>query len=304
MIENLGLLINRAEELGCKTLLSPKLRDYTTFRIGGNAAALFELDSEEKCRELIPFANKNFIPFIIIGKGSNILACDEGINSVVFHINGEDIKITEKNKISCFSGTALVKLCGFAQQNGFSGLEFAYGIPGSVGGAVYMNAGAYGGEMKDIISSVKVMGKDGNIRKYSSDELSMSYRKSRFSESGEIILSAEFALKNDDPEIIKTHMQEFMKKRRDKQPLEYPSAGSTFKRPDGAFAAQLIEECGLKGLQVGGAQVSEKHSGFVVNRGNATFKDVMELVGIIQKTVEEKTGYSLECEPIIISNTY
>lgn len=302
MTDKLKMLVNEAEKSGCKVVVEPFLRDHTTFRIGGEAAALFELDSVQKCQRLIPFAAKNNIPFFILGKGSNILADDNGTSAVIFKLNGSEPELTGENTVRCFAGVPLVKLCGFALENELGGLEFAYGIPGSVGGAVYMNAGAYGGEIKDVISSVTALDKDGNTREYSADELELSYRHSRFTHSGEVILSAEFKLSKADKDSIKARMNELMEKRRSKQPLEFPSAGSTFKRPQGAFAAQLIEECGLKGFTVGDAQVSEKHSGFVINRGGASFDDVMAVIAKVKQTVEEKTGYKLECEPIIISD--
>lgn len=301
MRDNLKQLLEEAEKTGCKTILKPVLRDYTTFRIGGEVAALFELDSVQKCLRLIPFAKKNNIPYHIIGRGSNILADDRGINAVIFRLNGGAPELSGENTIQCFAGVPLVKLCGFALENSLSGLEFAYGIPGSTGGAIFMNAGAYGSEIKDVITSVTALDKCGNLHSYSADELEMSYRHSRFADSGEVVLSAEFTLKKDDKETIKARMNELMEKRRSKQPLEFPSAGSTFKRPEGAYAAQLIEECGLKGYSVGGAEVSKKHSGFVINKSDASFDEVMELIGIIKKKVKEKTGHSLECEPIIIS---
>lgn len=301
MNDNLKLLIDEAEKAGCKVELKPLLKDYTTFRIGGEAAALFELDSVQKCQRLIPFAAKNNIPYFILGRGSNVLADDRKTDLAIFRINGSAPEMIGEDTIHCFAGVPLVKLCGFALDNGLGGLEFAYGIPGSVGGAVYMNAGAYGGEMKDVLASVSALDTNGNIHEYSADELEMSYRHSRFTDSGEVILSAEFRLKKADKNSIKARMSELMEKRRSKQPLEFPSAGSTFKRPEGAYAAQLIEECGLKGFTVGNAQVSEKHSGFVINRGGASFDDVMAVIAAVKKTVAEKTGYKLECEPIIIS---
>lgn len=302
MNDNLKLLIDEAEKTGCKVELKPMLKDYTTFRIGGEAAALFELDSVQKCQRLIPFAAKNDIPYFVLGKGSNILADDKPTDLVIFRLSGSAPEKKDENTIRCFAGVPLVKLCGFALENELGGLEFAYGIPGSVGGAVFMNAGAYGGEMKDVLSSVTALDMDGNIREYSAEELEMSYRRSRFTDSGEVILSAEFKLQNGDKDSIKARMNELMEKRRSKQPLEFPSAGSTFKRPQGAFAAQLIEECGLKGFTVGNAQVSEKHSGFVINKGGASFDDVMAVIAKVKETVAEKTGYRLECEPIIISD--
>ena len=289
MNDNLKLLIDEAEKAGCKVELKPLLKDYTTFRIGGEAAALFELDSVQKCQRLIPFAAKNNISYFVLGRGSNILADDRKTDLAIFRINGSAPEMIGEDTIHCFAGVPLVKL------------EFANGIPGSVGGAVYMNAGAYGGEMKDVLASVTALDKDGNIREYSADELEMSYRHSRFTDSGEVILSAVSKLQKADKDSIKARMSELMEKRRSKQPLEFPSAGSTFKRPEGAYAAQLIEECGLKGFTVGNAQVSEKHSGFVINRGGASFDDVMAVIAAVKQTVAEKTGYKLECEPIIIS---
>ena len=248
MTDKLKMLVDEAEKNGCQVVFEPFLRDYTTFRIGGKAAALFELDSVQKCERLIPFAEKNEIHYFILGKGSNILADDKGTSAVIFRISGGEPELIGEDTIRCFSGVSLAKLCNFALENGLSGLEFAYGIPGSIGGAVYMNAGAYGGEMKDVLTSVKAVDKDGNVHEYSADELELSYRHSRFTHSKEVVLSADFKLTKADKEGIKARMSELMEKRRSKQPLEFPSAGSTFKRPQGAFAAQLIEECGLKGL--------------------------------------------------------
>lgn len=301
MNDNLKLLIDEAEKTGCKVELKPLLKDYTTFRIGGEAAALFELDSVQKCQRLIPFAAKNNVPYFVLGRGSNVLADDRKTDLAIFRLCGSAPEMIGEDTIRCFAGVPLVKLCSFALENELGGLEFAYGIPGSVGGAVYMNAGAYGGEMKDVLASVTALDTNGNIREYSADKLEMSYRHSRFTDSGEVILSAEFKLQKADKNSIKARMSELMEKRRSKQPLEFPSAGSTFKRPEGAYAAQLIEECGLKGFTVGNAQVSEKHSGFVINRGGASFDDVMAVIAEVKRIVAEKTSYKLECEPIIIS---
>ncbi|MDE5992703.1 MAG: UDP-N-acetylmuramate dehydrogenase, partial [Oscillospiraceae bacterium] len=187
-------------------------------------------------------------------------------------------------------------------ENSLSDLEFAYGIPGTLGGAVFMNAGAYGGEMKDVIVSVRAMDRSGNIKEYDAEKLDFSYRHSRFSESGEIVLSADIRLTNGDKDKIKADMEAVLEKRRSKQPLEYPSAGSTFKRPEGSYASLLIEQCGLKGVHVGDAEVSTKHSGFIINKGNANFSQLMELIQIVKDTVKEKTGYVLECEPLIITD--
>ena len=206
------------------------------------------------------------------------------------------------NVLTCQSGASLSKICLYALENSLSGLEFAYGIPGTLGGAVFMNAGAYGGEMKDVITSVKAMDRQGNIKTYLPDELELSYRRSRFTNSGEIILSADIRLENGDKTEIKAKMDKLTEQRRSKQPLEFPSAGSTFKRPEGSYASLLIEQCGLKGVHVGDAEVSTKHSGFIINKGNADFSQLMELIDVVKNTVKEKTGYVLECEPLIISD--
>lgn len=300
--DNMTLLEQEAENAGCHVVHNGELKNYTTFRIGGAVPLIAELDSKEKCVKVISFADKHDIPYYVIGRGSNLIADDRGVNAAVFRICGEDIALKGETTVVCFAGTPLVKLCAFALEHGLSGLEFSYGIPGSVGGAVYMNAGAYGGEMKDVLSCAEAMDKNGNVKKYCGSELDMSYRRSRFTGSGEIVLSAEFTLVRDDKAAIKARMDELMEKRRSKQPLEYPSAGSTFKRPEGSYASLLIEQCGLKGFSVGDAEVSRKHSGFVINKGNASFDDLMKLIAEVKAVVKEKTGYVLECEPEIISD--
>lgn len=293
-----------AEALGCYTEKGAVLKDYTTFKIGGKCDLLVRLNGEESFARLIPLAEKLGVPYYIFGKGSNLIVDSDGISGAVF-VSGtdfSDISLIDDTLILCTAGTPLSRLCIFALDNGLSGLEFAYGIPGTLGGAVYMNAGAYGGEMKDVVASVRVMDRNGCIAEYPADKLDFSYRHSRFTESGEIILSAVIKLKKGDKAQIKAQMDELMEKRRSKQPLEYPSAGSTFKRPEGSYASLLIEQCGLKGVHVGDAEVSVKHSGFVINKGNADFKQLMELIDIVKKTVKGKTGYTLECEPLIITD--
>ena len=293
-----------AAALGCYTEKDAILKDYTTFKIGGKCDLLVKLNGEESFVKLIPLAEKLEVQYYIFGKGSNLIVDSNGITGIVF-VSGKDfseIKLIDETTIFCTAGTSLSTLCKFAYENELTGLEFAYGIPGSLGGAVFMNAGAYGGEMKDVIESVKVMDVTGVISEYTADTLDFSYRHSRFTESGEIILSAVIKLKKGDKEQIKAQMDDLMERRRSKQPLEYPSAGSTFKRPEGSYASLLIEQCGLKGVHVGDAEVSTKHSGFVINKGNADFSQLMELIGIVKNTVKEKTGYVLECEPLIISD--
>lgn len=293
-----------AEGLGCKIEKNAPLKDRTTFKIGGNCDLLVHMNGEESFLRLVPLAEKLCVPYYIFGKGSNLIVDSDGISGVVFLSgkNFSEIVSVDGDTLVCQAGASLVQICNKALEQGLTGLEFAYGIPGTLGGAVFMNAGAYGGEIKDVVASVKAMDRHGNVKAYSQSELDFSYRHSRFCQSGEIILSAEIKLQNGEKSEIKTKMEELMEKRRSKQPLEYPSAGSTFKRPEGNYAAALIEQCGLKGVHVGGAEVSEKHSGFVINKGNATFTDIMELIRIVKDTVREKTGYSLECEPLIITD--
>ena len=304
LTEKIEQITAEAGALGCYTEKGAVLRDYTTFKIGGKCDLLVKLNGEESAVRLIPLAEKLDVPYYIFGKGSNLIVDSDGVRGVVF-VSGtdfSDIKIIDDTTVLCTAGTPLSRLCIFALDNGLSGLEFAYGIPGSLGGAVFMNAGAYGGEMKDVVASVRVMDRCGKITEYPADELDFSYRHSRFTESGEIILSAVIRLQKGDKVQIKAQMDELMEKRRSKQPLEFPSAGSTFKRPEGSYASLLIEQCGLKGVHIGDAEVSEKHSGFVINKGNADFKQLMELIKTVQDTVKEKTGYTLECEPLIISD--
>lgn len=293
-----------AEILGCKIEKDAPLKDRTTFKIGGNCDLLVHMNGEESFLRLVPLAEKLGVPYYIFGKGSNLIVDSDGIAGVVF-LSGKDfseIVSVDGDTFVCQAGASLVQICNKALEQSLTGLEFAYGIPGTLGGAVFMNAGAYGGEIKDVVSSVKAMDRQGNVKAYSNAELDFSYRHSRFCQSGEIILSAEINLRKGEKSEIKAKMEELMEKRRSKQPLEYPSAGSTFKRPEGNYAAALIEQCGLKGVHVGGAEVSEKHSGFIVNKGNADFAELMELIGIVRDTVKEKTGYVLECEPLIITD--
>ena len=213
-----------------------------------------------------------------------------------------EISSLSETEIYCQSGALLSSFCVFARENSLSGAEFAYGIPGSVGGAVYMNAGAYGGEIKDIISYCDVIDENNEVKRLIPDELCLSYRHSLIMGTEKIIVGAAFSLKKGDKSEIKAAMDDFMNRRKTKQPLEYGSAGSTFKRPEGNYGSLLIDECGLKGYSVGGAQVSEKHAGFVINKDNATFSDVMSVIEDVRRIVKEKTGYVLECEPVIISD--
>ena len=277
------------------------MRNHTTFRIGGPADILITVRSADELSTVVKTCRELGVDWMILGKGSNLLVSDDGIAGAVIALDG-DFKSFEVsgNTVTCGAALSLSKLCTVAAENSLSGLEFAYGIPGSVGGAVFMNAGAYGGETKDAVTRVDYLTPEGDLGSYTAGELDFSYRHSVFKDNGYIILSAEYTLKPDDKEAILARMDDYMDRRRTKQPLEYPSAGSTFKRPEGAYAGALIQQCGLKGTSVGGAQVSEKHSGFIINTGSATCGDVMELIRLVQDTVKRETGYILECEVIRI----
>lgn len=275
------------------------LAPLTTMEIGGKCGLFIEPNSEECLCEVLNVCRVKKLPYFLLGKGSNLLinkfsgvVIKIGGNLGRFEFNGE--------QVTAGAGGSLAALCAAAANEGLSGMECLYGIPGSVGGALYMNAGAYGAEMKDIVCSARCINECGEIVEISAEDMGLSYRHSVFSENKYCILSVILELKRGNKNDIKAKMSEVVGKRRDKQPLEYPSCGSTFKRPEGCFAAALIEECGLKGHSVGGAQVSEKHSGFVINKGGAVFEDVIALVEFIKKTVREQKGVELECEMIIL----
>ncbi len=297
--------IKYAKKLGCNVKENVKLSEYTSFKIGGLCKAVISVNSVETAKEFIKKATEENLSYYVLGKGSNVLVEDNGFDGLIFLIGKDfsDIKLIDENIIECESGVSLSKLASFAYENSLTGLEFSFGIPGTVGGAVFMNAGAYGGEIKDIIISAQAIDKKGNVIEFEKDQLDLSYRHSVFSNNEYIITKAVFGLQKGDKEEIRSKMDELMSKRKNKQPLDYPSAGSTFKRPEGSYASLLIEQCGLKGLSVGGAEVSTKHSGFVINKNNASCKDVIDLISEVKRIVLEKTGYNLECEVKIISNT-
>ncbi len=272
---------------------------HTTFKIGGAADVLVTVHSVEELKATVDACKENGVPYMILGNGSNLLVSDNGIEGAVIVLDGSFREITaDGSVITAGAGAKLSRLCTVALENSLSGLEFAYGIPGTVGGAVYMNAGAYGGEMKDVVLSVTALTADGELREFPASELELDYRTSVFKKNNSIILFAKYNLQKGEAASIKARMDDVMNRRKTKQPLEYPSAGSVFKRPKGAFAGTLIEQCGLKGRSVGGAQVSEKHAGFIINTGGATCEDVMELVRLVQQTVQRETGYCLEREII------
>ena len=277
------------------------MKNHTSFKIGGPAAALCVPKDRRQLRELVGFVQREGVDSWYIGNGSNLLVSDEGLNGVAILLDsGFDGEIELDGTVLLSpAGKKLSAVCAAACAAGLTGLEFAYGIPGSVGGAVYMNAGAYGGEMKDRLLWVEYLAPTGEIVRLEQEQLSLSYRHSRFMEEGmqgSCIVRAAFGLQRGEKAAIQSEMDRILNQRRQKQPLEYPSAGSTFKRPQGAFAAQLIDQCGLKGFTVGGAQVSEKHAGFVINTGKATCADVLELTRQVRECVQEKTGYLLELE--------
>lgn len=289
------------DEIGCEYNEDTLLSSCTSFKIGGKADFFVQPDSVEKLTAVASECKKIGAKILILGKGSNLLVSDEGFRGVVISTSKLDkIELIDETTVYCQSGVTLSKLCRFALDNSLTGLEFAYGIPGSAGGAAYMNAGAYGGEMKDVLFKCDHLSADGVISSYSDSELELSYRHSVYSKSDKIITALYLKLRKGDKEEIKAKMDELMGKRRDKQPLEYPSAGSTFKRPEGYFAGALVEECGLKGFTVGGAQVSEKHAGFVINIGGATASDVIGVIEHCKKTVYESKGVMLEPEVEII----
>lgn len=280
-------------------ILNEPMKAHTTFKIGGAADILISVKNEDELTEVLAACRK--IPYMILGKGSNLLVSDEGIEGAVITLDGvfKEISVSG-DTVTAGAGASLSKLCTVALENGLSGLEFAYGIPGTVGGAVFMNAGAYGGEMKDVVSEVTFLSESGEVLTYPAEKADFAYRRSVFKENNGIILFAKYKLAPDTKEAIKFRMDDFMTRRKTKQPLEFPSAGSVFKRPEGAFAGTLIESCSLKGASVGGAAVSKKHAGFIVNTGGATCRDVTELVSLVQDTVKKETGYFLECEIIRI----
>lgn len=270
-------------------LLNEPMKDHTTFRIGGPADCLILPASMEDVAFVFQCLKRHDIPFVILGNGSNVLVLDKGIRGAVIKFNSPISAIRKKkNTLTAGAGALLRDVSEFAAENNLSGMEFACGIPGSIGGAVFMNAGAYDGEMKNIVSAVRAISPKGEIVQFAANELDFGYRHSIFQENGCAICEVDLTLTPGNAEEIKEKIAGFTERRESKQPLEIPSAGSTFKRPEGHYAGTLIEQTGLKGFTVGGAQVSDKHAGFVVNAGDATAKDVLELIRQVQDRVFEK----------------
>ena len=273
------------------------LAKLTTFQTGGPARFFVSPPSEEALKEMIGYLRKNAVPYFLLGRGANVLASDRGFDGVIIslrkHFSG--IRVTEEGLIAG-AGALMSECAKAALSNALTGFEFASGIPGTVGGGLFMNAGAYGFEMKDIVRTVRVLMPDGTVAVRSNEEMEFSYRHSVLSENGGIALEAVFELKEGDPEAILSEMNDLSARRREKQPLEFASAGSTFKRPEGHYAGALIEEAGLKGFRIGQAGVSEKHAGFIVNYKDASAEEICSVIRHVQKTVFERSGILLERE--------
>ena len=291
-------------KLNCIVRYDEPLKNHTTFKIGGNCIALIEPREVSDIVETIKICRENSIKFFVIGNGSNLLVPDEGYNGVIIKLKGEfsTIKV-EGDYVMVNSGAKLSEVYTVAYENSLTGFEFASGIPGTIGGAIFMNAGAYGGEMKDIVESVEVLDLDNfELRELKNEELEFSYRKSIIQRKNYIVTTIKLKLKKGDKEEINAVYEDLRDRRNSKQPLNFGSAGSTFKRPEGHFASKLIEDAGLKGYHINDAWVSEKHSGFIVNKGNASYKEVMELIEYVQKVVFEKFGVKLETEVRILKD--
>lgn len=271
---------------------------HTTFKVGGRADRFITATDKKALCAIVKCINQSELPYFVIGNGSNIIVPDKGYKGVVITLGGDFKKISldEGNVIRCGAAVSMAALCAFARDHGLTGIEFAWGIPATAGGAAYMNAGAYGGEMSQVLISCSHVTREGECGEFSGDELKFSYRRSVYTGKDNIITELSIRLEKGSESEISAKMEELMGKRRDKQPLEYPSAGSIFKRPEGYFAGALIEECGLKGAAVGGAMVSTKHAGFIINTGGATCNDILNLVKLIQETVKREKGVDLECE--------
>lgn len=283
-----GILCDRA------VFLDEPMKLHTSFRIGGPCEYFVQIGNEDELKQVYELCKEEAVPFLVIGKGSNLLVNDGGLKGVVGVLAGDFLLAKrEGEEVEVGAGMSLSDLADFTLKEELSGLEFSSGIPGTVGGALFMNAGAYGGEMKDVLLSARVF-VDGEFKIFQNEDLALSYRKSLIQElDGAVVVAAKFRLKKYDKEEIRLTIEDLNARRRDKQPLELPSAGSTFKRPENGFASKLIDEAGLRGTRIGGAEVSKKHTGFIVNVDNATCEDVKKLIAFIQDTVYEKTGIRL-----------
>jgi len=282
-------------------LVDVPMKDYTSMRVGGKAKIVVLPSAVDEIRELIKSLGKNSIPYYVIGNGTNLIVHDAGYNGVIIKLSENFSSVTvDENIITAKSGASIVSVSNLACENSLSGLEFAAGIPGTVGGAVVMNAGAYDGEMKDVVFEATCVDHTGEIVSLGYDDLQFGYRTSRVQRDSLVVLEAKMRLNEGNMDAIKDKMKELNRRRREKQPLNFPSAVSIFKRPAGHFAGKLIEEAGLRGYQIGGAQVSEKHCGFIINTGTATASDVIELIEYIKKKVFETSGVMLQQEVKIL----
>lgn len=301
-------MINENFLAACREFLQPEqimvnapMKEHTTFKIGGPADCLLKPASLAETQKILQLVQAYDLPLTFVGNGSNMLVSDKGIRGVVVNFADTiDIITVEGTKMTVGAGALLKDVAEAAAQHSLAGLEFACGIPGSIGGAVFMNAGAYGGETKNVVKAVKAVTREGEIKSYRLEELELGYRHSIFQTNGEAIVEVELELTPGKEEEIRAGIADFTQRRESKQPLEMPSAGSTFKRPEGYFAGTLIDQTGLKGLSVGGAQVSTKHAGFVVNKGGATAADVLNLIREVQKRVKEAHGVELQPEVRLI----
>ena len=280
-----------------RVLVDEPMKKHTTFRVGGNADYFVMPQSAEEVKNIVALCKEAQMPYYILGNGSNLLVGDKGYRGVIIQIYKEmnDIRI-EGDRVVAQAGALLSRVGTATLEAELTGFEFAAGIPGTVGGAVVMNAGAYGGEMKDIIASATVLTQDGDIITINKEDLELGYRTSMIAKRGYVVLEAEYQLQKGDKEAIRARMDELKVQRVTKQPLEYPSAGSTFKRPEGYFAGKLIQDAGLRGFRVGGAEVSEKHCGFVINKDQATAADILELMRQVSAKVMQEFGVKLEPE--------
>ncbi|MDR1627757.1 MAG: UDP-N-acetylmuramate dehydrogenase [Oscillospiraceae bacterium] len=291
-----------ALKLGCKVFIDEPMSKHTTFKIGGPADLFIKIFNMDSLRIILEEIANNNLNYFVLGKGSNLLVSDFGFRGIILKLGGNfsAVKKTDDTKLQCGSSASLAKACVFALKNNLSGLEFAWGIPGTCGGAAYMNAGAYGSDMSSIITNCVSIDKKGRVKNTKAKDLKFSYRKSVFFENDDIILDISVKLVPGDKDKIKSQMHEYISRRKLKQPLDFPNAGSVFKRPQNNYAGTLIEKCGLKGKRIGNAMVSNKHAGFIVNAGNATCKDVTDLIKFVQNDVFNKTGVFLEKEVIIL----
>lgn len=284
-----------------KIYINEPMSKYTSFKIGGPAECLIKIQTAQELKSILEFAKEKDIPLTIIGNGSNILVSDEGIKGIVLKIEISTFELNSQTaQLKVGSGVKLGFIAQKCLKQELAGFEFASGIPGTIGGAIRMNAGAHGREMKDVVTAITYMDRNGEIHKIQNEQANFEYRSSLFAHKDYIILEVEMQLEKGNVEEIQAKMQEYATYRKEKQPIEYPSAGSTFKRGTDFITAKLIDDCGLKGYQIGGAQISEKHAGFIINKNNATAKDVIELMEYIKEQVYNKSGKVIEPEIEII----